>query len=292
MIKGTIIKGIGGFYYVRTENEIIQSRARGNFRETNITPLVGDKVSIRISSEDNNGYIDEIFDRETVLLRPPVANVTQAVVVSSIKNPDLNTWLLDRMLVMADQQGLDVLVCINKCEIDREKAEYIGNIYKNAGYRTILTSVKENEGLDELKDFLENHISVFAGPSGVGKSSLLNSINSNYDLEIGKISLKTSRGKHTTRHVELLELNKNSFVLDSPGFSSLSLDFIEDEIDLKDYFKDIEEYNGKCKFSSCIHLNEPGCAVKKAVESNKLSQERYSNYLMMIDEIKNRKRRY
>lgn len=292
MIEGTIIKGIGGFYYVRTENGVIQSRARGNFRENNITPLVGDKVSIRISAEDNNGYIEEIFDRETELLRPPVANVTQAVVVSSIKDPDLNTWLLDRMLVMADQQGLDVLICINKCEIDREKAEYIGNIYKNAGYKTILTSVKENEGLEELKDFLENHISVFAGPSGVGKSSLLNSINSNYDLEIGKISLKTSRGKHTTRHVELLELNKNSFVLDSPGFSSLSLDFIEDEIDLKDYFKDIEEYNGKCKFSSCIHLNEPGCAVKKAVESNELSQERYGNYLMMIDEIKNRKRRY
>ncbi|WP_422485183.1 ribosome small subunit-dependent GTPase A [Gudongella sp. DL1XJH-153] len=292
MIEGTIVKGIGGFYYVRTEKGIIQSRARGNFRETNITPLVGDKVSIRISAEDNNGYIEEIFDRKTELLRPPVANVTQAVIVSSIRNPDLNTWLLDRMLVMADEQGLDVLICINKCEIDREYAEFVGSIYKNAGYKTILTSVKENEGLEELKDFLENHISVFAGPSGVGKSSLLNSINTNYDLEIGKISLKTSRGKHTTRHVELLELNKNSFVLDSPGFSSLSLDFIEDEIDLKHYFKDIEEYNGQCKFSSCIHLNEPGCAVKKAVESNKLSEERYKNYIMMINEIKNRKRRY
>ena len=292
MNEGTIIKGIGGFYYVQTETEVVQCRARGIFRETNITPLVGDRVRIRISEEDGNGYIEEIFERESVLLRPPVANVTQAVVVSSIKNPELNTWLLDRMLVMAEEQELEVLVCINKCELDREGAKQMESIYTGAGYNTVLTSVKEQEGLAKLKNFMEDHISVFAGPSGVGKSSLLNSINSNYDLEIGKISLKTSRGKHTTRHVELLKLNNNAYVLDSPGFSSLNLDFIEDETQLRFYFKDIEKYNNQCKFSSCIHVNEPGCAVKEAVESNIISTERYKNYLMMIEEIKNRKRRY
>ncbi|WP_409227433.1 ribosome small subunit-dependent GTPase A [Gudongella sp. SC589] len=292
MNEGTIIKGIGGFYYVQTETEVVQCRARGIFRETNITPLVGDRVRIRISEEDGNGYIEEIFERESVLLRPPVANVTQAVVVSSIKNPELNTWLLDRMLVMAEEQELEVLVCINKCELDRDGAKQMESIYTGAGYNTVLTSVKEQEGLAKLKNFMEDHISVFAGPSGVGKSSLLNSINSNYDLEIGKISLKTSRGKHTTRHVELLKLNNNAYVLDSPGFSSLNLDFIEDETQLRFYFKDIEKYNDQCKFSSCIHVNEPGCAVKDAVESNIISRERYKNYLMMIEEIKNRKRRY
>lgn len=292
MIEGTIIKGIGGFYYVQTENGVVQCRARGIFRETNITPLVGDRVRIRISEEDNNGYVEEIFERESVLLRPPVANVTQAVIVSSIKDPELNTWLLDRMLVMAEEQELEVLICINKCELDPVGAKQMGEIYKGAGYDTILTSVKQKQGLEELKDFMEDHISVFAGPSGVGKSSLLNSINSNYDLEIGKISLKTSRGKHTTRHVELLRLNKNSFVLDSPGFSSLNLDFVEDEGQLRFYYKDIEQYNGRCKFSSCIHVNEPGCAVKEAVESSTISSERYKNYLMMIEEIKKRKRRY
>ncbi|MGM0395809.1 MAG: ribosome small subunit-dependent GTPase A [Bacillota bacterium] len=292
MIEGTIVKGVGGFYYVDTDDGVVQCRARGNFRETKTTPMVGDRVSIRISEEDKNGYIEEIFDRKTVLLRPPVANVTQAVVVASIKSPDLNTWLLDRMLVMAEEQQLDVLVCINKCDLDRESAESMGRLYSDAGYRTILTSVKEGEGLSELRDFLANHISVFAGPSGVGKSSLLNSINSNYDLEIGKISLKTSRGKHTTRHVELLELEKDAYVLDSPGFSSLSLDFIEDETELRFYYIDIDKYNGHCRFSSCIHLNEPGCAVKSAVESGELSKERYNNYLSMIDEIKKRKRRY
>lgn len=292
MIEGTIIKGIGGFYYVQTEYEVVQCRARGIFRETNTTPLVGDKVRIRISEEDGNGYIEEIFERESVLLRPPVANVTQAVIVSSIKHPDLNTWLLDRMLVMAEEQELEVLICINKCELDRAQARKIEGIYRKAGYNTILTSVKEQEGLERLKEFMEDHISVFAGPSGVGKSSLLNSINSNYDLEIGKISLKTSRGKHTTRHVELLKLNKNSYVLDSPGFSSLNLDFIEDETQLRFYYKDIEKFNNLCKFSSCIHVNEPGCSVKEAVISDNISRERYDNYLMMIEEIKNRKRRY
>ena len=292
MIEGTIIKGIGGFYYVQTDKDVVQCRARGIFRETNTTPLVGDRVRIRISEEDGNGYVEEIFERESVLLRPPVANVTQAVVVSSIKNPELNTWLLDRMLVMAEEQELDVLICINKCELDRDGSKEMEDIYRKAGYSTVLTSVKEQEGLEKLKNFMEDHISVFAGPSGVGKSSLLNSINSNYDLEIGKISLKTSRGKHTTRHVELLKLNNNSYVLDSPGFSSLNLDFIEDETQLRFYFKDIERYNNLCRFSSCIHVNEPGCAVKEAVETGDISKERYKNYLMMIEEIKNRKRRY
>lgn len=292
MVKGTIIKGIGGFYYVNTEKGVIQCRAKGGFRETKTIPMVGDKVAIRISDEDNSGYIEEIYQRDSVLTRPPVANVTQAIIVSSIKSPAFNSWMLDRMIVMSEEQNLEIIICINKCDLDEKESQIVAGTFRNAGYKTILTSVKEAQGIRQLKALLKNHISVFAGPSGAGKSSLLNSINSNYSLETGKISLKTSRGKHTTRHVELLELEKNSFVLDSPGFSSLSLDFIEDETQLKYYFRDIDRYNGQCKFTSCIHVSEPGCTVKKAVEEGDLSKERYKNYLMMVDEIKNRKRRY
>lgn len=292
MVKGTIIKGIGGFYYVNTEKEVIQCRAKGGFRETKITPMVGDRVLIRISDEDNNGYIEEIYQRESVLIRPPVANVTQAIIVSSVKSPDFSYWMLDRMIIMAEEQHLEILICINKYDLDESEAQLVTEIYRNAGYKAILTSVKESKGIEELEGFLKNHISVFVGPSGVGKSSLLNAINSSYNLETGKISLKTSRGKHTTRHVELLEMGKNSFVLDSPGFSSLSLDFIDDETQLKLYYRDFNRYMSFCKFTSCIHVNEPGCAVKDAVEEGNLSKERYKNYLMMIDEIKNRKRRY
>lgn len=292
MINGTIVKGVGGFYYVDTDQGVIQCRARGIFRETNITPLVGDRVRIRISEEDNNGYVEEVLSRESILLRPPVANVTQAVIVASIAEPELNTWLVDRMLVMAEEQDLDVLLCVNKYELAPDKSTEIANIYRDAGYTTLLTSVKEHKGIEELRDFLKDHISVFAGPSGVGKSSLLNTINKDYGLETGKISLKTSRGKHTTRHVELLELDKNSYVLDSPGFSSLNLDFLEDETQLRFYYRDIDRFNGKCKFTSCIHVNEPGCAVKKAVEAGEISKIRYDNYLLIIDEVNKRKRRY
>lgn len=290
MINGIIIKGIGGFYYVNTRTDIIECRARGVFREENLTPLVGDKVRIRISEEDNTGYIEEIYPRTSQLLRPPVANITQAIIVMSIKKPDINTWLLDRFLIMAEHENLEIIICINKSDLLPEKAIELKTIYEKIGYRVINTSVVNGLGVEELKITLDNNISVFAGPSGAGKSSLLNAVNENFKLKTGDVSTKTKRGKHTTRHVELLELDENSFVLDSPGFSSLNIDFIEEEIQLKSYFKEIYKYGENCRFISCLHVNEPDCEVKKRVEEGSIAKERYENYLLFLEEIKNIRR--
>ncbi|MEY8415700.1 ribosome small subunit-dependent GTPase A [Tissierella praeacuta] len=290
MINGIIVKGIGGFYYVRTKSDIVECRARGVFREEKLTPLVGDKVRIRISDEDNTGYIEEIYPRSSKLLRPPVANITQAIIVMSVKKPDINPWLLDRFIIMAEHENLDIVICINKSDLAEEKALDLKSIYENIGYKVINTSVVTGKGIDELKELLNNNISVFAGPSGAGKSSLLNTVNENFKLETGNVSFKTKRGKHTTRHIELLELHDNTFVLDSPGFSSLNIDFIEQEIELKNYFREIYKYGDKCRFISCLHKNEPNCEVKKQVEEGNIRKERYENYLLFLEEIKNIRR--
>lgn len=290
MIDGIIMKGIGGFYYVRTSNEIVECRARGIFREENLTPLVGDKVKIRINEEDNSGYIEEIYPRTSQLIRPPVANITQAIVVMSIKKPDINTWLLDRFLIMAEHENLEIIICINKCDLSPDDGKTLKEIYEKIGYKVINSSVKFDKGIDELKGVLKDNISVFAGPSGVGKSSLLNKINENFKLETGDVSAKTKRGKHTTRHVELFELHDNAYVLDTPGFSSLNLDFINDELEVRDYFKEILNFGQNCRFISCLHVNEPDCEVKKALEEGLINKERYKNYLLFIDEIKKNRR--
>jgi ribosome biogenesis GTPase len=290
MLKGIIIKGVGGFYYVKTSEGIIESRARGLFRDENITPLVGDKVNIRISQEDNTGYIDEIYARSTQLLRPPVANVSQAVIVMSIKSPDINLWLLDKFLLMAEYEKLNVLICFNKWDLSEEKTSALSEVYKTAGYQVIITSVINNIGIEELRKSLDNNITVFAGPSGAGKSSLLNKIDPLLKLETGDISNKSKRGKHTTRHVELINLKEDSYVLDTPGFSSLNLDFIEDEVELRDYFREISLIGKNCRFISCLHDKEPDCAVKKAVESGIITKSRYDNYLLLLEEIKSNRR--
>lgn len=291
MLEGIIVKGIGGFYYVKTENGIFECRARGLFREENLVPLVGDRVKIRISPEDNTGYIKEIKPRESQLLRPPVANITQTIIIMSIKEPNINLWLLDRFLVMAEFEGLNIHVCINKVDLERgDKVKEINNIYSKAGYSIINTSIIDNKGIDELREKLKNNITVFAGPSGVGKSSLLNKIHPGLNLKTGDISRKTTRGKHTTRHVELIEIDSNSYVLDSPGFSSLDLSFIEREEELGFYFKEIKEYSGDCKFISCVHYKEPDCEVKRQLEKGNISNSRYENYLNFLDEIKSIRR--
>ncbi|MEW8972771.1 MAG: ribosome small subunit-dependent GTPase A [Tissierellaceae bacterium] len=290
MIDGIIIKGIGGFYYVKTDDGIIESRARGVFREDNLTPLVGDKVKIRISPEDKTGYVVEIAPRKSQLLRPPVANITQAIVVMSVKKPDINLWLLDKFLLMAEYEGLDILICLNKSDLDMDRALEYMNIYEKAGYDVVITSAKEEMGIDKLKSRLLDNISVFAGPSGAGKSSLLNKINSSFQLETGDVSAKTKRGKHTTRHVELLELYDNAYVLDSPGFSSLSLDFMEDEVEVREYFREIYKYGDECRFLSCLHDKEPDCAIKSYVEDGTIHRSRYDNYLLLLNEVKNIRR--
>lgn len=290
MIDGIITKGIGGFYYVKTQEKLVECRARGVFREESITPLVGDKVRIRISKEDKSGYIEEIYPRTSQLVRPSVANITQAIIVMSVIKPDINDWLLDRFLVMAEHERLKIIICINKFDLSPEKALDLEKIYNNAGYDIICTSVITGLGIATLEEALENNISVFAGPSGAGKSSILNKIREDFQLEIGEVSVKSKRGKHTTRHVELLNLNDNSFVLDSPGFSSLNLEFIEEEIELRSYFREINKHGENCKFISCLHLNEPDCEVKKQVEEGIINMQRYENYLSFLEEIKNIRR--
>ncbi|MCR1898164.1 ribosome small subunit-dependent GTPase A [Irregularibacter muris] len=287
MEKGVIIKGIGGFYYVRTSvSEIVESKARGKFRKDNITPMVGDYVEISTDKE-GKGIIETILPRKNQLVRPPVANIDQVIIVFALSNPNPNLQLLDRFLIMAEQQGLSIVICINKVDLEMEDIkEKIKNIYENIEYPVIFTSVKDEKGIEDLKHYLNDHITVFAGPSGVGKSSLLNKINQDYQLETGKVSKKIGRGRHTTRHVELFHYGENGYVVDTPGFSSLGVENIE-PIDLMNYFPEFRPYLGQCKFNSCLHMQEPKCAIKEAIGLNKISSHRYESYQYLLEEIKN-----
>ena len=293
MIEGRIIKGIGGFYYVDTDNGLYECRARGIFRKNKITPLVGDFVKISVVDEENKkGVVEEIAERETDLVRPPIANLNKALIVFAVKNPTPHLSLLDRFIVLAERENLEIVIILTKIDLDDDNTfEKIKNIYEPCGYKVIGVSNLENKNIDKVKEELKDNTVVFAGPSGVGKSSLLNQIDSNFQLKTGDVSDKIKRGKHTTRHAELFELKFGGMVADTPGFSSLTLDDIED-IDLKDYFIEFEDYDD-CKFGSrCIHQNEPNCAVKEAVENGEIPKERYESYIQLLNEIRQGKRRY
>ena len=293
MIEGRIIKGIGGFYYIETEKGLYECRARGIFRKNKITPLVGDFVKISVVDEDNKkGVVEEIQERKTELVRPPIANVNKALIVFAVKNPTPHLSLLDRFIVLAERENLEIVIILTKIDLDDDNTfEKIKNIYEPCGYKVIGVSNLENKNIDKVKEELKDNTVVFAGPSGVGKSSLLNQIDSNFQLKTGDVSDKIKRGKHTTRHAELFELKFGGMVADTPGFSSLTLDDIED-IDLKDYFIEFEDYDD-CKFGSrCIHQNEPSCAVKEAVENGEIPKERYESYIQLLNEIRQGKRRY
>ena len=293
MIEGRIIKGIGGFYYIETEKGLYECRARGIFRKNKITPLVGDFVKISVVDEDNKkGVVEEIQERKTELVRPPIANVNKALIVFAVKNPTPHLSLLDRFIVLAERENLEIVIILTKIDLDDDNTfEKIKNIYEPCGYKVIGVSNLENKNIDKVKEELKDNTVVFAGPSGVGKSSLLNQMDSNFQLKTGDVSDKIKRGKHTTRHAELFELKFGGMVADTPGFSSLTLDDIED-IDLKDYFIEFEDYDD-CKFGSrCIHQNEPNCAVKEAVENGEIPKERYESYIQLLNEIRQGKRRY
>lgn len=293
MIEGRIIKGIGGFYYVETKNGLYECRARGIFRKNKITPLVGDRVKISIVDEENKkGVVEEIQKRETELVRPPIANVNKALIVFAVKNPTPHLSLLDRFIVLAERENLEIVIVLTKIDLDDDNTfEKIKNIYEPCGYKVIGVSNFEKINIDKVKEELKDNTVVFAGPSGVGKSSLLNEIDSNFKLKTGDVSDKIKRGRHTTRHAELFELEFGGLVADTPGFSSLTLDDIED-IELKEYFIEFEQYDD-CKFGSkCIHQNEPNCAVKKAVENGEIPKERYESYIQLLNEIRQGKRRY
>ena len=294
MINGKIIKGIGGFYYVDTEKGLYECRARGIFRKNKITPLVGDRVSISVVDEENKkGVVEEIEKRDTELVRPPIANVDKALIVFAIKNPAPNLSLLDRFIVLAEKENLEIVIVFTKVDLDAdgELLEELKSIYEVSGYKVIPVSNKLKLNIDKIKEELKENTVVFAGPSGVGKSSLLNEVDKNFELKTGEVSDKIKRGKHTTRHAELLKLECGGMVADTPGFSSLTLDDI-DESELKEYCIEFDKHDD-CRFGSrCIHENEPSCAVKEAVENGEISKKRYESYIQLLNEIRSGKRRY
>jgi len=280
-MQGTIVKGIGGFYYIKTENEVIECKARGKFRHAELTPMVGDYVEIEV--KDNKGVINKILPRKTELIRPAVANVTQAIVVFAIKNPDINVELLNKFLMLCEYNKLKVVVCFNKLDLaaDEDEKEAI-EMVKSAGYEVMFLKAKEGYGLEALKEKLNDNVSVFCGPSGVGKSTILNNIMGREVMQTGDISEKLKRGKHTTRHSELVEVG-NGYVVDTPGFSSLDINFITKN-DLQYCFPEFDKYIGSCKFTGCLHYKEPKCAVKEAVEENEVNENRYNLYIKALEE--------
>ncbi|MDU7965844.1 MAG: ribosome small subunit-dependent GTPase A [Paeniclostridium sordellii] len=294
MLEGIIIKGIGGFYYIDTDKGVYECRARGIFRKDKIIPLVGDHVKMSIVDEENKkGVLEEIEKRDTELVRPPIANVNKVIIVFAIKNPNPNLSLLDRFIVLAERECLEIVIVLTKSDLATdEELEKLKSIYEVSGYKVIPVSNNKELNIDKVKEELKGNIVVFAGPSGVGKSTLLNNIDSKFQLQTGEVSDKIKRGKHTTRHAELLKLECGGMVADTPGFSSLTLDDIE-ENELKDYFIEFEDFSDECKFGGrCMHENEPSCGVKNAVEENKISKERYESYLQLLNEKRQGKRRY
>ena len=292
-MQGKIIKGIAGFYYIYAEDgNIYECKAKGIFRKDNFKPLVGDNVEITVlNEEEKEGSVTSILPRRNSLIRPAVANVDQAFLIFAKENPKPNFLLLDRFLIMMEQQGIPVVICFNKKDVgEKEEMEKLYEIYTGCGYRVVLSSTYEGEGMDEIHEILKGKTTVVAGPSGVGKSSITNCMQGEVQMETGEISKKLKRGKHTTRHSQVIPVEKNTFLVDTPGFSSLYLTDMKEE-ELRDYFPEFVMYEPQCRFQGCMHIHEPGCAVKEALSEGEISQQRYDNYLALYEELKE-KRRY
>ena len=292
-MQGKIVKGIAGFYYVHVvESGVYECKAKGVFRKEKIKPLVGDNVEIEILNEDpKEGNIVKILPRKNELIRPAVANIDQALVVFAVAKPDPHFNLLDRFLVMMETKELPVVLCFNKSDIaDDALVEKLRQIYEPAGYPLIFTSAREEDNIEEVREVLRGKTTAIAGPSGVGKSSIINLLQPEANMETGDISHKIERGKHTTRHSELFPIDGESYIMDTPGFSSLYVNDFEKE-ELKYYFPEFAEYEGRCRFNGCDHVHEPGCAVKAAVKEKKIHEIRYQDYIEMYEELK-KKRRY
>ena len=291
-MQGKIIKGIAGFYYVHVvEFGVYECKAKGVFRKEKIKPLVGDVVEIDVlDEEEKKGNIVEILERENELIRPAVANIDQALVVFAVTKPKPHFNLLDRFLIMMESKGIPVILCFNKKDIaTEEEIQNLKDIYANCGYQIVFTSAHKHENIEMLKDLLRDKTTAIAGPSGVGKSSLINLLQENVQMETGSISEKIERGKHTTRHSELIWIEDSTYIMDTPGFSSLYTNEFEKE-ELKYYFTEFEPYEGTCRFLGCDHIHEPGCSVKEALEEGKIHPVRYENYLEMYKELKEKKR--
>lgn len=302
MPEGLIVKALSGYYYVKPDaaapGETVQCRGRGIFKKKGLSPLVGDRV-VYTPTENGEGTVDEILPRETELIRPPVANARLAVLLFSLKEPDLNLQLLDKFLVHIEHAGLRTLICLTKEDLleedegarDQDLTAQVKELYEQIGYEVIVTSSMTGSGTGEVKSRLAGEISVFSGQSGVGKSSLLNAMLPGLSLETNEISMKLGRGRHTTRHVELIELENGAYVADTPGFSQL--DFLELGVEeLSTCFIEFRELAEGCKFRGCSHLHEPGCKVRQAVDDGVIANSRYEHYVQFHEEMKEKKRRY
>ena len=292
-MTGKIIRGIAGFYYVHAEDGLVyECRAKGIFRNRKIRPLVGDNAEISVLGTDPpEGNVDEILARRNELIRPAVANVDQALVVFAAKDPEPNLNPLDRFLVMLCRMDVDVSIVFNKTDLaDEETVERFRRIYEPAGYPVLSLSTYTGQGMDRIRDGLRGRTTVLAGPSGVGKSSLTNRLMPEANMETGSVSEKIRRGRHTTRHSELFCLENGTYLMDTPGFSSMYVDEMEPE-ELKDCFPEFEPFTGGCRFPGCVHMGEKVCGIKTAVEEGKISRSRYENYRLLYTEQKE-KRRY
>lgn len=301
MPEGLIVKALSGYYYVKPADpaldKIVQCRGRGIFKKKGITPLVGDRVMYS-PTENGEGMVDEILPRITELIRPPIANARLAVLLFSLKEPDLNLQLLDKFLVHIEHEGLQALICLTKEDLldaEEEEAasvtEQVAHLYEQIGYEVFITSSLTGKGTEAVKTRLAGEISVLSGQSGVGKSTLLNAMFPGLSLETSEISMKLGRGRHTTRHVELIELENGGYVADTPGFSQL--DFLELGVgELSTCFREFRELSESCKFRGCTHLHEPSCKVREAVDEGVIAAGRYEHYVQFYEEMKDKKRRY
>ncbi len=291
-MTGKIMKGIAGFYYVHVEGRgIYECKAKGIFRKEGIKPLVGDDVELDVLDEAKMcGNIRSILQRKSALVRPAVANVDQALVLFAIVKPNPNFNLLDRFLIRMEQQKLPTIICFNKEDIaSPEEKEALRRAYETCGYQVLFISVLENKGLDQVRELLAGKTTTLAGPSGVGKSSLINQLSPGTQMETGEISEKIKRGRHTTRHSEIIALRDSTYIMDTPGFTSLELPQITKE-ELGWYYPEFREHESFCKFRGCAHISEPDCKVKAAVEEGKISRMRYENYMALYRELKENRR--
>ncbi|MBR1913619.1 MAG: ribosome small subunit-dependent GTPase A [Lachnospiraceae bacterium] len=291
-MEGRILKGIGGFYYVYTDEGIFQCRAKGLFRKRALKPLAGDRCTIELThTDDVEGNVTEILERKNVLDRPPVANIDQALIVFSVHSPEPAWTLMDRFLVMMERNGIHPVICVNKDDLaDTCDLSDIEDIYKSTGYSLIFTSVKNGSGLDKVREVLKGRVTSVAGPSGVGKSSLINALIGEEVMVTGDVSRRLKRGRQTTRHPELLFLGEDTFIFDSPGFSAMDLPEMK-ESELADCFPEMRGYIGGCRYSDCSHTHEPDCTIKQAVDSGDIAGRRYDSYIDIYNELRE-KRRY